>query len=257
MGSLNKFIAAAGVSLVLAAGGVQAADMSDPFLEPLLPVEIGSTWYLRGDIGYKYYSNPGMKYTRLRSYPQINGATEDYRNVSIGDALIVGGGVGYKFNPWFRADMTIDYSAPASLSGNLTCLGASCSSNRLDATAQIATWTYLTNAYFDMGTWSGFTPYVGAGIGAANVALQNYVHVNPPGNPRNHTRQSSDETKWNFAWALTAGASYDLTPNWLVDVNYRYTNVGDAQAKDGSGRIIEVDNINAHIFRVGVRYLID
>jgi len=257
MGNFKTFIASTGLALVVTAGGAYAADMSDPFLEPLLPVEVGSAWYLRGDIGYKAYSNPSASWTRLRSYPVIGGTVEQYGNVKLGDALIAGGGVGYKYNQWFRTDLTLDYSAPADFSGRLTCIGATCGANYLDATARISTWTFLANAYFDLGTWAGFTPYVGGGIGTANVALDSYEHNNPPNNPRNHYSASTSESQWNFAWAVTAGLSYDMTSNLLLDMNYRYASLGDAHASDQAGRQIDVDSIDAHEFRVGVRYLID
>ncbi len=257
MGSFKTYIATTGIALVLTAGNAFAADMSDPFLEPLLPVEIGSAWYLRGDIGYKAYADPGASFTRLRSYPVIGGTVEEYSQISLGDALIAGGGFGYKFNQWFRTDVTLDYSAPADFSGRLTCIGGTCGSNYLDASAQISTWTFLANAYFDLGTWSGFTPYVGGGIGTANVALDGYTHNNPPGNPRNHFSSASSQSQWNFAWAVTAGFAYDMTSNLLLDLNYRYVSLGDAHAIDQASREVNIDSIDAHEFRVGFRYLID
>ncbi len=30
----------------------------------------------------------------------------------------------------------------------------------------------------------------------------------------------------NFAWSLTAGLAYQLSPNLLLDINYRYVNMG-------------------------------
>jgi len=251
MRGLRTVFAAAGVSLALASGGAQAADMGDPFLEPLLPVEIGSSWYLRGDIGYHMNTTPSAQFTRL------DGRTEQYKNVSLGDSMTIGGGAGYKFNPWFRADATIDYAGTAGFDGKLFCNGASCGSQYLKATGSISSWTLLANGYFDLGTWAGFTPYVGGGIGATSLALKDYIHVNlPRSNPR-YTRRATDERRWNFAWAVTAGASYDVTPNTLIDMNYRYLSLGDAQAKDTNGRVIDVEGVDAHEFRIGFRYLID
>jgi opacity protein-like surface antigen len=251
MGSFKTFIATTGIALVLTAGTATAADMSDPFLEPLLPVEIGSAWYLRGDIGYKVYTSPNGTYTR--SLTNI----EDYTNVSLDEAFIIGGGFGYKFNQWFRSDVTIDYSTPANFSGRLVCTGPVCGSNYLDAKAQISTWTILANAYFDLGTWAGLTPYIGGGIGTANVRVKDYQHNNPPANPAGFRAIGSDNTDWNFAWALTAGASYDMTSNLLLDVNYRYASLGSVYTTDQVGRGIDIEDIDAHEFRVGVRFLID
>jgi opacity protein-like surface antigen len=251
MGNFKTLFATAGFALVLTAGNASAADMSDLFLEPLLPVEIGSAWYLRGDIGYKVYPSPSATYTR--SLTNI----ENYTDVSLDSALIVGGGFGYKFNQWFRSDVTVDYSAPADFSGRLTCTAAACGSNYIQANGQIATWTILANAYFDLGTWAGFTPYIGGGIGTANVQIKDYMQNNPPANPAVYNATASDQSKWNFAWAVTAGVSYDMTENLLLDLNYRYASLGDGYATDQAGRAIDIENIDAHEFRVGVRFLID
>jgi opacity protein-like surface antigen len=37
----------------------------------------------------------------------------------------------------------------------------------------------MGNAYIDFGTWYGFTPYIGAGIGGAYVTMASYQM--PPG----------------------------------------------------------------------------
>jgi opacity protein-like surface antigen len=48
-------------------------------------------------------------------------------------------------------------------------------------TADIMSWLGLANAYIDMGTWCGFTPYVGAGIGFATISVGNEGHQRAAG----------------------------------------------------------------------------
>ncbi len=252
MGSLTKFIAATGVSLVLAAGGAQAADMSDAFLEPILPVEIGSAWYLRGDIGYHIATSPNATYTLTAPNTVLTNT-----NVSLDDAFMVGGGFGYQFNPWFRVDATADYILPGNFSANVPCTVAACGSPFSNATAEISSWATLVNAYFDLGTWAGLTPYVGGGIGAANINIKGYQSNNPPANPATLRSVASDSNSWNFAWALMAGASYAMTENALLDFNYRYLSLGDVSTNDQRANHIEVTDLDAHEFRIGFRYLID
>ncbi len=65
--------------------------------------------------------------------------------------------------------------------------------------------------------------------------------------------------KWNFAWALSAGASYAINPQWSLDVGYRYLNLGDAQSgkiENAAGETTHIDykDIDAHEVRVGLRY---
>ena len=38
----------------------------------------------------------------------------------------------------------------------------------------------------------------------------------------------ADNTRTNFAWALYAGLSYDVSPSFVIDLSYRYANLGEA-----------------------------
>ncbi|ODN68517.1 outer membrane protein [Methylobrevis pamukkalensis] len=67
------------------------------------------------------------------------------------------------------------------------------------------------------------------------------------------------DSKWNFAWALTAGASYAFTERLSVDVNYRYLNLGEASLGTVTTQCLcttdaSTDDIQAHEIRVGLRY---
>jgi len=252
MDSLKKtaLAAAAGLAMVFMGGSAQAADMSDTFLEPILPVEIGSAWYLRGDIGYKIYTTPDAAYTSLGV------GTRQFYDQSLSDAWLVGAGVGYRFNPWFRTDLTVDYEAPTDFNAKAPCLIACAALPYSIESGRVSAWTILANAYFDLGTWAGFTPYVGAGIGTSNVRLSNYYGYNPPFFFPTASVGSNAST-WNFSWAVMAGASIDITQNWLLDVNYRYLSLGDVNTVDQFGGQINIDDIAAHEFRLGVRFMID
>lgn len=251
MDSLKKFVAAAGTSLFLTGGGAIAADMSDLFLEPLLPYEIGSSWYLRGDIGYRFTNTPGVTYTPILSFPL------SLYDTGLDDTWLVGFGAGYKFNQWFRSDVTLDYTGKSDFAGSYSCLPLACGLPYSNASAELSAWTVLANAYLDFGTWQGLTPYIGAGVGAANLQLEGYAAYNPPLFPPSQTVIGAKHDTWNFAWALMAGASYDLTSNWLVDVNYRYMSLGDIGTVDQFGGLIDFDTVSGHEIRIGVRYLID
>ena len=251
MHGLKKLMIASGFAFAALGGGAQAADMTQPFLEPILPVEVASSWYLRGDIGYKMYTTPNAAYSSL-----VQGYY-DYYNIDLDNSWTIGGGVGYQFNPWFRADLTVDYSAQASYSSRLTCFIACNGALYTEDAGKISTWAILANAYVDLGTWAGITPYVGGGIGAANVRLSDYsgYYALPPFNPV--ATVAANSSQWNFAWAVTAGASIDMTDVLLLDLNYRYLAVGDVSTADQYGGKIEVNDIASHEFRVGLRYMIN
>jgi opacity protein-like surface antigen len=199
---------AAAITLTNVSGVSNAADMSPPppiLRAPPVPyVEVGSSWYLRGDFSY-----------RMFDIANTNGPE---------DAAVLGFGVGYQFNSWLRGDVTLDYQ-----------FGSRFALNDAATVAGAKMWSSSTfaNGYVDLGTWWGITPYVGAGVGAALNDLES-------------------RSRWNFAWALMAGAAYHLSPNLSVDFGYRYADLGSATGLDLS--LVEV---TAHEFKIGLRYKLD
>lgn len=231
-----------------------AADVPETYIdipEPA-PLPAAGGWYLRGDIGYKIYNNPDMSYSNTAG--GYVGPDSLYFNEDLDETFLVGVGAGYKFNEYFRTDVTLDYEFEAGGSGRLTCIAACAPLGYSTESFDIDAWSSLINAYVDLGTYNGFTPYLGGGIGASYLTTRNVRYVNGDGTTGNYTGDS----KWNFAWALTAGAAYALSERLLLDVNYRYMHLGDAKTGDvtisGESAPIHIEDIAAHEIRVGLRY---
>ena len=166
------------------------------------------------ELGSNWYLRGDFTY-RMFEVPGANGPE---------DAAALGMGVGYQFTSWLRGDVTLDYQF----------------GTRFDATdnpnvAGLKLWSssLFANGYIDLGTWYGVTPYVGAGVGTAFNDL-------------------GSESRWNFAYALMAGAAYHLSPNLSVDFGYRYADLGTAPGLD-----LSPVEITAHEFKVGLRYKLD
>jgi opacity protein-like surface antigen len=257
MGSLRGFGLIGAFAILLPSAQAVAADLPVVYeAPPPVPYEMGSGWYLRGDLGYKWYSAPSAHFD-VPGYGNMIGE-------SLANTGMAGAGFGYRWNDYFRTDFTLDYEWPANFHGRLPCpspCGGSGSGLYSDEYAKISAWSGLVNAYFDFPIGgeglSGFTPYIGAGIGASYLETSGVRFVNPNGS----TGTWNGASKWNLAWAVTVGASYALSQNWLVDVNYRYLNLGDAASGPTSpvfgNQAIKYDNIDAHEVRVGFRYLIN
>ena len=88
----------------------------------------------------------------------------------------------------------------------------------------------MVNGYADLGSWYGFTPYVGAGVGFARNTLSGLTdtafNTLAGGSMSSSAGYAGDHSKWNFAWALMAGLSFDVTQNLKLDLGYRYLDVG-------------------------------
>ncbi|WP_298961024.1 outer membrane protein [uncultured Roseibium sp.] len=242
MDNFFKRLSLAGFAVVLSSAGY-AADLPTPVIEhiPAAPAPAVGGFYLRGDIGYKIYNAPDIKYGTL-----------DFFDEDMDGTFMLGGGVGYKFNNHFRTDLTLDYEFPAEVKSKAPCFG--CSPDYSIEKADIDVWTVMLNGYVDIGTWNKITPYVGAGIGASYVTTSDIRFQNPNGASGTY----EGDSKWNFAWALMAGASYDITPNLALDGGYRYLNIGDAHSAKfstgGQNARIEYEDLSAHEFRLGARY---
>jgi opacity protein-like surface antigen len=237
------------------AGSASAADLYEPpVVEAPPPVvyQEANGWYLRGDIDYHWAKLRGTEYITYGCCGVVTPGTDDFDTTSLKGSFSLGTGVGYQINRYLRTDLTADYWFKSDFNGTTsgTCGGVACTS--VDSSSYSA-FLLLANAYADLGTWYGVTPYVGAGIGGAHIAwgdLINDDNINPA--PIVHPGESS----WRFAWALMAGASYCLTDNLDLDVGYRFTHINGGRMfgyAAGVGPGFD-KGFNVHEARAGLRY---
>ncbi|MGD9830418.1 MAG: outer membrane protein, partial [Hyphomicrobiaceae bacterium] len=122
--------------------------------------------------------------------------------------------------------------------------------------ANIESYTMMVNAYFDLGTWGRITPYVGAGIGMAYNRVDKVYFTNNPA----LTGIISGDSDLSFAWSLMAGLSFRLTERAILDVGYRYMDLGRAASgrADVTGTFVNprayFDDLGSHEVKVGLRY---
>jgi opacity protein-like surface antigen len=219
-----------------------------------LEEEIGTGWYLRGDIGYSQAQAPSLNI----------GAT-GFSGIGKGGNFVYGGGFGYKFNEWLRADVTLDQIAGYGLKrqvGSIACFGTdTCAVNRkLDGTVM----PILANAYLDLGNWGGFSPYVGGGIGAARMRTSGTLtYTDTTGNSFNTMVDSG--VKWSPAFAAMAGLAVDLGSGIQLDAGYRYLWISQGttgvMGQGGTGGAVpmgvELKNSGFHQARIGLRYFVN
>jgi opacity protein-like surface antigen len=240
--------------LSCAAGPALSADYipPPPDLPPPPPVieEIYfGGWYIRGDFDYHWSKLRGTEYITYGCCVPDPG-TGEFDTTSLKAAWSIGGGVGYQITHYLRTDLTLDYWSKSKFTGTTSgvCNGVPCSST--DESGYKA-WLLLANAYVDLGTYHGFTPYVGAGIGGAYLMWDDLLNTDG-----GTTVVHEGSKNWRFAWALMAGASYCLTDRLEVDAGYRYTRVaGGRMWEYGSGVGPGFDSgLNVHEGRAGLRW---
>ena len=167
MRSVKSFIAAGAATLLSQAAF--AADMAiapPPYAPPV--VEDFGGWYLRGDIGFS-----NQRVDRLNNGLDAN-LTSSVQTNNFNTAGIFGLGVGYKVNNWFRADVTGEYRGNSQFHGTdrITYVGG-VGIDTYHGTKN--EWVVLANAYVDLGTWWCITPFIGAGVGGARVAINGFT----------------------------------------------------------------------------------
>lgn len=252
-----------------AAAGAQAADLLPPPPMPMEPPPDFGGWYLRGDGGVGAYQLSDLRSTFTD--PTVVVPAPLFNSASIGDAGFAGAGVGYQFNNWFRFDVTGEYRTAAqygaiqsysdiwSAPGKSPCgITARCHDVY---NGQHSAAVFLANGYFDLGTWYGITPFIGGGVGFGVNWLQNFYDISAQ--PAGGFGYAADHTRTNFAWQLSAGLAYNVTPNLKLEVGYRYLDIG----KFNTGRIscqgvavcageVQSAYLASHDIRLGFRYVI-
>ena len=258
LGTATAIAALFAASTPMAALPAAAADMPSYYAPPAssapvdAPQEFGSGWYLRGDAAFGPEDRPKLLL-------ESNVPTFDRNGSSVRYAF--GAGAGYKFTDWFRADVTGDYLDPLHYAANIPC-GINCAINQR---TDIERFDGLVNGYVDLGTFAGFTPYVGAGVGVAGTVHDGSIRIDGAPlasgviDPRTGTLVTSgipSHTDYGFAWAAMAGVSYAVAPHMLLDIGYRYLDLGRTTVSLFPSATVTRD-LSTQEVRFGVRYMID
>lgn len=170
-------------------------------------------WYLRVDAGGSRL-NDGVA--------TIGPRAQTYG----GPGWTAGAGLGYRFSGQFRADLTADVINHSRFQEKL----------------------FLTNLYWDLFTFGRVTPYVGLGVGAAQVEIGASAPVAA-------SVPTLDRYTWQAAWAVMAGTSWAFGRDLTVNAGYRYVDLG-APSFDIGARPVDVmlSGVQEQQFRIGLRY---
>ncbi|ODR90740.1 heat resistant agglutinin 1 protein [Sinorhizobium alkalisoli] len=229
----------------------------------------GDRLYLRGDIGYAPWSGEGDPY--YRTFDGAGYETVPFDNTRFGRPVSGTIGLGYQFTDIFRADVTAEYFEGRFDGASLRATpcagegaGTSCA---LSHSANFSALGLMANGYVDLATLAGFTPYVGAGLGATHIDWKT-AHESSTciaglgmcaGSEGGASYQGRDG--WRFAYALMAGVSYDVTDRLKLDMGYRFSYIAGGDMFDfgeegfagASGAKGHDDGLARHEFRVGLR----
>ena len=225
------------------------------YAAPPVQSEEFSGWYLRGDVGL---TNQRVK-SLFNVLYETPGTSVQTVGAGFGGSSLFGIGVGYQFGGWFRADVTGEYRAKAAISGLdiVRFNGVPVGTDEYRGNKE--EWLALINLYADLGTWWCITPFIGVGVGGAKTTISSFVDVNTA---TAGVAFASNESKFNFAYALHAGLGYKVSNNLTMELAYRYVHLGDAQSGDlrtftGINNVnnpMHFRGIDSHDLKLGVRW---
>ncbi|MGD9839275.1 MAG: outer membrane protein [Afipia sp.] len=259
MRTLKNLLAAGAATFISSAA--LAADLPPPppmYIPP--PVEDFGGWYLRGDIGF---SNQQVKRLDNALY-YTPGTSVQNTGLGFDTAGIFGLGAGYRFNNWFRADVTGEYRGKSNFHGTdlVSFNGTPSGVNNYGGSK--SEWLVLANVYADLGTWWCITPFVGVGIGGSRNTISSFTDTGITGGVPSFAT-APGASQWNLAWAVHAGLAYKINPSLTLELAYRYVDLGDAMsgdivAYDGTNAVynpMHFKNLTSHDLKFGVRWAID
>lgn len=182
---------------------------SAAMLAPLAATAIDPNLYLRLDSGYSFSQD----------------MDKDIGSNDADSSAIVGLGVGYHFNEHIRADATLGYRGWYKVNASETISGTT-----LSGAADINSTVGLVNAYYDIGHFDRFTPYVGGGVGLAS----NHVGSTELALGGVGIGNIGSHTNTDFAWQLSAGTAINIAHGIDLDIGYRYLDMGTAKTGDNA-----------------------
>jgi len=145
--------------------------------------------------------------------------------------VVIEGAVGYDFG-MFRVEGEIGYRKNDI--DKFSALGIS-----LSADGDIDALSFMANGYLDFENQTAFTPYIGAGIGYAEVSANDLSVAGI---------DIGSEDDSVFAYQFGVGVGYSATESLIVEIAYKYFATSDPDFEDTEAEY------DSHNISIGIRY---
>jgi outer membrane protein OmpA-like peptidoglycan-associated protein len=150
-------------------------------------------WYGRADVGYSFDGQLDID----------DDGAYDWGDSSLDEDWVESLGFGYAMANGFRLE--------GELSHRFNQIGESAT---LDEGGDVHAWGAMLNGYYDFNRGGGIEPYLGLGLGGAQIN----AHGSDAGLPA----RSFDDVENTFAYQALAGVAFSLGERLDLDVGYRY-----------------------------------
>jgi opacity protein-like surface antigen len=143
-------------------------------------------------------------------------------------------GVGYRILPALRAEALVTHRPGFAFQGRANFLatpGPQPVAAELDTTSAMAVG-YLDLVGLGLPKLGPVEPYLGGGVGVARYALGRVAFAFP-GLGADAATVIRGGTSTGFAWMLTAGGGVRLSERLVLDIGYRYSDLGEVRTESG------------------------
>ncbi|MEK0084147.1 outer membrane protein [Benzoatithermus flavus] len=190
--------------------------------------EVNTGVYVEGQVGYSFPESVDAG---------VGGIDGD---IDLEEAPVFGGAIGYRFT-YARLELNGSYRKYDVDKVHAEGLR---SGGDGEATSVVG----LVNLFIDPDLGLPVHPFVGGGVGAA------YVEVDTG----NDSPLEVDDEAGAFAWNLSAGLTWDITPSVALSASYRYLRLAGTDFSADLAGIdigdVDVDDVVSHEVLLGLRY---
>ncbi len=209
--------------------------------------EAASGWYVSGGVSGQIVDDWRVNTSAVTGVPTP--ATLDF------DAgLGANASVGYSFdsNDWAAGGSILRIEAEALFKVDDTDTVTVTGAGSFDGTGDVSAFGVMANAWYELHTGWAWRPYLGAGVGIANISL-NSVGLRPAAGAGADVGMVDDDD-WVFAYQFGAGISYELSAKTIVGVEYRMFATTDAELVNATGTSFDADYLS-HNVGLFIRFL--
>jgi outer membrane protein OmpA-like peptidoglycan-associated protein len=175
-------------------------------------------WYLGPEAGWTHLNSPDtdIPCTFLTSPEacrrlQISGDTfRADMNEGWGAGLVIG----YQGLGWHGLRLEGELAFRGNGVKSVTDTSGPLPIGTVPASGSIRSVAFMANALYDFMPESQWTPYLGVGVGAARLSVED-VTITGSG-------VTANANSWQFAYQGIAGLKYAFNPRWSASVDYRY-----------------------------------
>ena len=186
----------------------------------------GDAWYIAGGLGASFVNDVDATQAGTTLTTELD------------TGIFATGAFGRSFGN-FRAEGELAYNTNDVSALSVPGVGG------VTASGDISTFAFMVNGYYDFSTNSKWKPYIGGGIGGANVSINNLSAVGI---------LLADDDTTVLAYQAKVGVAYEFTKALDGTLGYRYFGTERGDFVDSSGAAFSADGIQAHIIELGVRY---